>query len=553
MDTKQLIEVTINGYGQHQILPNTRVIDLLEQLGLRDDHNIVGAAVNNHICDLNKSIIEASNIKFLDKSTEAGIRIYRRSAAFVLIKASRILYPKRQLTVKHSISNGLYCEFEDRDTSEYEIMALEEKMREIVKANYPINRNAISKKDAIEIFDRQGQYDKVTLLSQREKDLVHVFELDGFYEYFYGYMVPNTNMVCHFRLFPYGRGLILQTPEIDSPNELGPYKAQEKLATIFKEAREWADMLETPHVAALNEKVIENSINDIIHINEALHEKKIALIADEICQDRDKRIILISGPSSSGKTTFAQRLLIQLRVNGRRPVAVSLDNYFVDRQLTPKDADGNYDFEALEAIKLDLFNEHLNLLLNGEEVEVPIFSFQKGTTEAEGVLLKVPTGEPIIIEGIHALNDKLTFSIPVINKYRIHVSALTQLNIDYTNRIPTTDCRLLRRMIRDSRTRGYDAINTLNRWPSVRRGEEKNIFPFQENADVMFNTSLVYELAVLKPFAEELLNAIGPENEEYGEARRLLKFLSYFKAVAADEIPPNSILREFVGGSWFKH
>ncbi len=553
MDNNRLITVTIDGCKEYRISPYTRVIDLLDSLNLEAKDQIVGALVNNHICDLNKPIGEDSNIKLLNKTSEAGIRIYRRSAAFILIKASRILFPKRQLIVKHSISNGLYCEFEDRDTSEYEIMALEERMREIVKANYPINRTVISKSEALEIFNRQGQNDKVTLLCQRDKELVHVFELDGFYEYFYGYMVPNTNMICHFRLIPYGRGLILQTPEIDSPNMLKPYKAQEKLASIFKEAREWADMLETPHVAALNERIMENNINDIIHINEALHEKKIALIADEICQDRNKRIILISGPSSSGKTTFAQRLLIQLRVNGRRPVAVSLDNYFVDRELTPKDADGNYDFEALEAIKLDLFNEHLNLLLNGEAVEVPLFSFQKGTTEPEGVLLKVPTGEPIIIEGIHALNDKLTFSIPVINKYRIHVSALTQLNIDYTNRIPTTDCRLLRRMIRDSRARGYDAINTLNRWPSVRRGEEKNIFPFQENADVMFNTSLVYELAVLKPYAEELLNAIGPENEEYGEARRLLKFLSYFKVVAPDEIPPNSILREFIGGSWFKH
>ena len=553
MDKNQLVTVTINGAGEFKIPRNTRVADFLDSLKLEAKHPVVAVVINNHISDLNTSIREDSYMKLLDTSTEAGLRIYRRSATFILIKASRELFSDRQLIVKHSLSNGLYCEFKDVETNDGEVAAIEEKMREIVNAAQPINRIVVAKEEALKIFSRQGQEDKVTLLSHREKEQVHVFELEGFYEYFYGYMLPNTAMVDQFRLIPYSYGFILQTPEIDAPGSLKPYVKQEKLAGIFREAKEWADMLETPHVAALNEQIEKNNIDDIIRINEALHEKKIALIADAICHDRNKRLILISGPSSSGKTTFAQRLLIQLRVNGRRPVSISLDNYFVDRELTPKDEEGNYDFEALEAIKLDLFNDHLNRLLNGEEVEVPVFSFQKGTTEPEGILLKVPAGEPIIIEGIHALNDKLTFSIPVINKYRIYVSALTQLNVDYTNRIPTTDCRLLRRMIRDSRTRGYDALNTISRWPSVRRGEEKNIFPFQENADVMFNTSLVYELAVLKPYAEKLLKGIGPENEEYAEARRLLKFLSYFKPVSPDGIPPNSILREFVGGSWFKH
>ncbi|NLB88048.1 MAG: nucleoside kinase [Syntrophomonadaceae bacterium] len=552
MNDNKLITVQING-EKYEITSGTKVVDLLDTLKLETQYPIVAVMINNNLSDLNTAIQTDAEIKLIDLTSEAGLRVYRRSATFILIKAARELYPNRQLIVKHSLSNGLYCEFMDEETNEEEIKLIEKQMQEIINQNKPLNRLYLSKEEAIEIFKKQGQTDKVDLLSTRDKSHIHVYELDGFYEYFYGYMLPYTGMVDKFRLISYSHGLILQTPEIDQPTSLKPYKNQPKLAGIFREAKEWADMLETPHAAALNQAIERNNIDDIIRINEALHEKKIALIADDICHNPNKRLILISGPSSSGKTTFAQRLLIQLRVNGRRPVSISLDNYFIDRELTPRDENGDYDFEALEAIKLDLFNDHLTRLLKGEEVEVPIYNFQKGTSEPKGILMKVPVGEPIIIEGIHALNDKLTYSIPTDNKYLIYVSALTQLNIDYTNRIPTTDCRLLRRMIRDSRTRGYDALSTIKRWPSVRRGEEKNIFPFQENADVMFNTSLVYELAVLRPYAEKLLLEIGPENEEYAEARRLLKFLSYFEPISADGVPPNSILREFVGGSWFKH
>lgn len=552
MNDNKLITVQING-EKYEITSGTKVVDLLDTLKLETQYPIVAVMINNNLSDLNTAIQTDAEIKLIDLTSEAGLRVYRRSAAFILIKAVRDLYPQRQLIVKHSLSNGLYCEFRDEETNDEEIKLIERQMQEIVNQNKPINRLYIAKEEAIEIFRKQGQTDKVDLLTTRDKSFIHVYELDGFYEYFYGFMLPNTGMVDKFRLISYNYGLILQTPEMDQPDTLKPYKSQPKLAGIFREAKEWADMLETPHAAALNKAIEKNNIDDIIRINEALHEKKIALIADDICHDPNKRLILISGPSSSGKTTFAQRLLIQLRVNGRRPVSISLDNYFIDRELTPKDENGDYDFEALEAIKLDLFNDHLTRLLKGEEVEVPIYNFQKGTSEPKGILMKVPVGEPIIIEGIHALNDKLTYSIPAENKYLIYVSALTQLNIDYTNRIPTTDCRLLRRMIRDSRTRGYDALSTIKRWPSVRRGEEKNIFPFQENADVMFNTSLVYELAVLRPYAEKLLMEIGPEHEEYAEARRLLKFLSYFEPIPSDGVPPNSILREFIGGSWFKH
>jgi uridine kinase len=321
---------------------------------------------------------------------------------------------------------------------------------------------------------------------------------------------------------------------------------------IHKEAKDWAGMLQTPHLAALNEIIERGNIDDIIQVNEALHEKKIAYIADSICTNPEIRLVLIAGPSSSGKTSFAQRLLIQLRVNGRRPVSISMDNYFVDRLDTPRDENGDYDFESIEAMNLDLFNDHLSRLINGEEVEIPIYNFKKGCSEDRGIMIKVPAGEPIIIEGIHGINNRLTWRIPQEQKFKIYVSALTQLNLDYSNRIPTTDCRLIRRIIRDSRTRGYSALDTIKRWPSVRRGEEKNIFPYQENADVMFNSSLVYELSVLKPYAEILLEGISSEHFEHVEARRLLKFLSYFRAIEPNSIPPNSILREFIGGSWFK-
>ncbi len=549
------IMVSIEGYGGYQATSGIKAIDLLNSLDLDTRYPVTAITINNHLSGLETPIIEDANIKLLDMTTESGSRVYRRTATFILIKASQKIFPNRRLIIKHALSNGLYCEFDNidiADNSDY-LELIDREMARIIQANQPINRLVMPREEATNIFKKQNLDDKVDLLSLRDKENVHLYEIDGFYEYFYGYLAPHTGIINNYRLIPYDTGLILQTPSITDPEFNQPYKKQPKLADIFREAKAWADMLETPHVAALAKKIDNGNLNEIIQINEALHEKKIAMIADEICADREKRLILISGPSSSGKTTFAQRLLIQLKVNGRNPVSVSLDNYFVDREQTPLDGEGNYNFEALEALKLDLFNEDLIRLLKGEEVETPIFNFRTGTTELEGNLCKVPEGEPIIIEGIHALNDKLTYSIPAKNKYRIYVSALTQLNVDYSNRIPTTDCRLLRRMIRDSRTRGYSAINTLNRWPSVRRGEEKNIFPFQENADVMFNTSLVYELAILKPMAEKLLNEIGDQCEEYAEAQRLLKFLSYFREAPAEGVPPNSILREFIGGSWFKH
>ncbi len=546
------IVIHIEGLGDYSVPVGSSAEELAHRVQDPIGVPIMAVAINNVLKDLSYTFTDTCQVRLITLNSEQGLRIYRRSAVLILLRAVQEVFPDRKLIVRHSLSNGLFCEFLNFEPERTDVEKLERSMQDLIQSDLPIRRKAITRSEALRIFEKQEQMDKVKLLQFRNKDVVHVCELDGWYEYSYGYMVPRTGMIDKLRLLQYAPGIILQTPEADRPQEIKPYIEQKKLATVFREAKDWADMLETPHVAALNELIVNNRIDDLIRVNEALHEKKIASIADMICHDPHKRLVLISGPSSSGKTTFAQRLLIQLRVNGRRPVSISLDNYFIDRDQTPLDENGEYDFESLYALKLDLFNDHLQKLIAGEEVLTPIYNFQKGCCEEEGLLIKVPAGEPILIEGIHALNEELTAKIPYEQKFRIYVSALTQLNIDYTNRIPTTDSRLLRRMIRDSRTRGYGALQTIRRWPSVRAGEEKNIFPFQEHADVMFNSSLVYELSVLKKFAEPLLRDIGPANPEYMEAQRLLKFLSYFQPASVDVIPPNSILREFVGGSWFK-
>lgn len=550
-DIKSLV-INVEDVGQVTVPAGSTVYDLADMIKDQVSAPVMAAVVGTDLKDLNYELTESCTLTLITIQTELGLRIYRRSASFLLIRAVREEFPDRKLVIKHSLSNGLLCEFLNHEAAVEEVERIEKRMMELVTRDLPIKKYTVSQHEAVSVFEQQGQVDKVSLLRYRDKPEVHIYELDGWYEYFYGYMLPRTGLVQNFKLLHYQSGLILQTPEIDQPQTIKPYVEQKKLAAVFQEAEDWADMLNTPHVAALNELIVSDEIEDLIRVNEALHEKKIASIADMICNDPRIRVVLISGPSSSGKTTFAQRLLIQLRVNGRRPVSISLDNYFIDRDLTPRDEKGEYDFEAMEALKLDLFNEHLQRLIKGEEVSTPVYSFHKGCCEEEGLLIKVPAGEPIIIEGIHALNDRLTWLIPKEQKFKVYVSALTQLNIDYSNRIPTTDSRLIRRIIRDSRTRGYGAQQTIRRWPSVRAGEEKNIFPFQEEADVMFNTSLVYELAILKVYAEPLLREIDPQSPEYIEARRLLKFFSYFRPIPADSIPPNSILREFVGGSWFK-
>lgn len=546
------IEVKIKGAGSYQVAPGILLGDLCINIQKKWPYPIVAGIICNTLRDLHYGLETDCEVELVDISTEMGLRIYRRSAAFLLIKACRDLYPQRTLMIKHTLSNGLFCEFLHEASTDAEIEQIQARMQAIVDRDLPIHRYLINRDEACQIFAGQGQGDKVKLLEYRDKVNVHIYEMDGFKEYFYGYMAYRTGILGKFKLLNYPPGMVLRTPEKDDIDLLQSYHEQKKLTMIHQEAKAWAEMLQTPHLAALNEIIEWGDIDDIIKVNEALHEKKIAYIADSICSNPDIRLVLIAGPSSSGKTTFAQRLLIQLRVNGRRPVSISMDNYFVDRCHIPRDGSGDYDFESLEALNLGFFNDHLNRLINNEELEIPVYNFKKGCCEERGVMIKVPPGEPIIIEGIHGLNDRLTWRIPRERKFKIYVSALTQLNLDYSNRIPTTDCRLIRRIIRDSRIRGYAALDTIKCWPSVRRGEKKNIFPFQENADVMFNSSLVYELSVLKPYAEPLLQGISNEHPEHVEARRLLRFLSYFRAIEPTNIPPNSILREFIGGSWFK-
>lgn len=545
------IEVKVKGGAAYRVMSGTLLGELAGQLQGVSVYPIVAGIIGNHLRDSFYLLDRDCEVELVDLSSEMGLKIYRRSAAYLLLKACFDLFPERRLMIKHTLSNGLYCEFLNGPSNDAEIEQISKRMHELVAEDLPIRKILLAKEEASRIFAAQGKEDTIKNLEYRDKAKVHVYELDGFYEYFYGYMVNRTALLKKFKLLNYSPGMVLQTPEKNDLDLVQPFHELPQLFQIYQEAKAWAGRLDTPHLAAMNEIIARGEINDLIRVNEALQEKKIAQIADMICSNPETRLVLIAGPSSSGKTTFAQRLLIQLRVNGRRPVSISLDNYFIDKCLTPLDEAGDYDFEAIEALKLDLFNEHLGRLIDGEEVEVPIYDFKLGTCLPQGMPLTVPAGEPIIIEGIHGLNDRLTWSIPKEQKFKIYVSALTQLNIDYANRIPTTDCRLIRRIVRDSRTRGYSALNTIKRWPSVRRGEEKNIFPFQENADIMFNTSLVYELAALKPLVEPLLQEIGPDHPEHLEARRLLKFLSYFRAITSASIPPNSILREFVGGSWF--
>ncbi len=514
---------------------------------------IVAAIVNNHLRELSYPINRQCKIKFLDLTSPDGIRVYKRSLSFIFIRAAKEVLSGCRVTVEHSLSKGLYCEIHyKRQITEEDVKNIEKRMGEIVEEDIPFIKDNVSVEKAKRIFEESGIESKIKLLDFRKSSRVNIYSCGWLKDYFYGYMVPSTGYLKLFELKFYSSGVIIRYPEISNPNEIPQFQEQKKLASIFREAERWGQIMEMPYVANLNEFVLHNKYPELIRIAEALHEKKIAQIADKITEEK-KRIILIAGPSSSGKTTFAERLAIQLKVNGLRPVSLSTDDYFVDREHTPKDEWGQYDFESIEAVDVKLFNEQLTKLLQGKSVEVPIFNFHKGARELKGKVMQITSEQPIIIEGIHGLNEKLTPGISLDNKFKIYISALTQLNIDDYNRIPTTDARLIRRIVRDSKFRGNSALETLRIWLSVRRGEEKNIFPFQEEADVMFNSALVYELAVLKKYAKPLLKDISDKEIEYIEAKRLLKFLSYFMIIEDESIiPQTSIIREFIGGSCFE-
>ena len=514
---------------------------------------VVAARVNNILQELTNRVEEEAEIIPVDLSTQPGVRIYSRSLILVLARAAREVFPTCRLRIEHSLNKGLYGEiYLGRPFGEKDLRRIEDRMKEIIAADEKIEKLILPVEDAVRLFAEDGQEDKVRMLKYRKTPQVKIYRCGWFHDYFYDYMVPSTGYLQLFELRFYLPGFILRFPTIENPRRLPPYVDHRKLAHIFYEHAGWGKGLDVSDVGTLNRRITEGTVRELIRINEALHEKNIVHLADQITRERGRiRLVLIAGPSSSGKTTFAQRLSVQLRVNGVKPVSISLDDYFLDREATPCDENGDPDFEALETIDLDLFNHHLASLILGEEIEIPRFNFLTGKREYRGESLKISYEQPVIIEGIHSLNERLTEMVPKDRKFKIYVSALTQLNLDDHNRIPTTDNRLIRRIVRDSKFRSHDAAVTLRLWPGVRRGEERNIFPYQEEADAMFNSALIYELAVLKKYITPLLTKIKPDCPDYSEARRLAKFLSYFLSLDDQEVPMNSILREFIGRSCF--
>lgn len=512
---------------------------------------IVAALIDGALRELSMPLQRDADIVPIDISTGDGMRIYQRSLSLLLIVAVRQLHPRAQVYVDHSVPHGgFFCQIEGRDPfSTEELAAVEARMLEIVARAEPITKETLSVPEAVRLFEAQGWEDKVRLLSFREKDTLSVYNLMGVRDYFYGYMVPNTAKLGAFSLQLHPPGFVLRMPNRHHPATLPPRSDYRQLNGVLRQYGNWLNILGVDDIASLNQVVESDRLREVVLVSEALHEKGIASIVDHVLARPDRvKLILIAGPSSSGKTTFSRRLAIQLMVQGIRPVALGLDDYFVDREKTPRDANGEFDFESLHALNLKLFNENLVGLMTGHTVRVPHYSFTKGISEP-GKEIHLPGDAILIVEGIHGLNPNLVPDVPPENVYRIYVSALTQLNLDHHNRVPTTDTRLLRRMVRDARYRGYPASGTIKRWESVRRGEEQNIFPYQENADVMFNSALVYELAVLKPYAEPLLMGVPQGTLEYLEARRLLSFLQWVRPCMPDVVPDNSLLREFVGDS----
>lgn len=517
----------------------------------KKDIPIVLCKVNNKYYELRDKMIEGT-FQPIRINEEIGMKTYLRTLQFLFIKVVLDIFKDSKITIEHSINKGVYGEVHmNKKLNNEDVDLIKKKMKELINKNVKINKIKIDKNKAIEIFKSYGMYDKVKLLKHLKADEVKLYELDGRYDYFYGKMAYSTGILKYFDLMYYDPGFILRVPDYKDPKVIPPFIEQKKLRQIFRETEKWINILGVADVGSLDDKIVSGEIEDLIRVNEALHEKKIAQIADMIKDKKDVKIVLIAGPSSSGKTTFARRLGIQLRVNGLIPIPISLDDYFVSREKTPLDENGEKDFEAIEALDLQLFNTHLNKLLNGEEVEIPSYNFKNGKREWVGNILKIPKNGVLIIEGIHGLNNRLTSEIPDENKFKIYISALTQLNLDNHNRIQTTDVRKIRRIVRDYISRGYGGETTLLMWPSIRRGEKKNIFVFQEEADVMFNSNLVYELCVLKRFALYELDKISENSPVYEEAKRLKTLLQFFKEVPEGMIPNNSILREFVGGSCF--
>lgn len=526
--------------------------DIINDYTTENYHNIALCRLNEKYYELCKEVTISGELELVRVNSPIGLKIYSRTLQFIFIKASLDIFENSKITIEHSISKGLFGEIHKEEAlCAEDIEKIKVRMKEIISKDIPINKIKVKREQAIKIFESYGMEDKVSLLKHVDFETVNLYELEGRYDYFYGQMAYSTGFIKKFTLTEYEPGFVLENPMESELDKLPPYANHKKLSQIFLETEKWLSILGVGEVGSLNDKVESKELNDLIMVSEALHEKKIAHIADMIKSKSETKVVLIAGPSSSGKTTFANRLGVQLRVNGFIPIRVSLDDYFVNRDKTPLDENGELDFESIYSLDLELFNEHLNRLLDGEAVEIPSYNFKKGEREWLGEKLKLPPNGILIIEGIHGLNPMLTSSIEEKQKFKIYISALTQLNLDNHNRIATTDIRRLRRIVRDYLSRGYGAEQTLMMWPSIKRGEQQNIFIYQEEADVMFNSTLVYELCVLKKYALQELEKIKHESPVYLEANRLKSFLGFFKEIDKEYVPENSILREFIGGSIF--
>lgn len=549
-----MYEVTIEG-KKVSVAQGTTLNELAEYYDGDDKDDIILAFVDGKLSELGKIIENDCKIEFLTNTSDSGYKTYTRGMIFLLVKSVFDVIGRdniERFVVKFSLGTGYYCEYKGKTELTQDILNnIDEKMRALVKQDIPFGKKSVETDYAIDLFRKYGMYDKEKLFNYRRVSKANIYNLGNFEDYYYGYMPFSTKILGDFRLFLFDEGLILQIPSRKKPHVLEDYKPEIKLFNTLKESSNWGRMMGVDTVGALNDVIAKGEINDLMLVQEAFQEKKTAEIAQMIASDPTKKFVMIAGPSSSGKTTFSHRLSIQLMTHGLKPHPIAVDNYFKNREDTPLDEDGNYNFETLDAIDVELFNKDMCDLLNGKRVEIPTFNFKIGKREYKGDYQQLGHDDILVIEGIHCLNDKLSYSLPKESKFKIYISALTQINIDEHNRIPTTDGRLIRRIVRDNRTRGTKAKDTIAMWPSVRRGEDENIFPYQGEADVMFNSALLYEMAVLKQYVEPVLFGIDKNCKEYTEAKRLLKFLDYFVGVSSDEIPKNSILREFVGGSCF--
>lgn len=535
-----------------EIEKNVTVLEGFKEV-IEEKQNIIACMVNNEVKPLNYILKENDEIELLDTSSRDGARTYTRGLLFIMAKAFNELYPQIQLTVNYQLSSSMFCEIENSIVTEEMIQNVRNRMQEIIDNNLEIKKVQMTKEEARKFIEKENTGIGQIQLENKQKDEVSFYFCENYYNYFYGVMPISTGYINLYDIMKYQTGFLIRYPSKKEPNIIKPYQEGKKLLATLKEYEDIYKLLEISTLDQINKKIRDGEAKEIILLSEALHEKKIANIADQIIKDRNKRVILIAGPSSSGKTTFAKRLGIQLRLNGLKPKTISVDNYFVERDETPIDEFGNYNFEALNAVDLKLLNTHLVKLLNGEEIDMPTFNFKEGYKYYTGQKMKLEDDEILVMEGIHCLNDELTPAIEKDKKFKIYISALTVLNIDYYNRISTTDTRVIRRTVRDSQFRGYDALKTLSSWYSISAGEEKNIFPYQEEADVMFNTSIIYEINALRNYALPLFEKIGKDNKEYAEAKRLCEFLKYFEPISIEDIPKNSLIQEFLGNSIFEY